>query len=486
MLAVNIFYRALGLISTVILARLLPPEDFGLVAMATVLIEFFLVITEFGFDSALIQKQNANRTHYDTAWTFNVIFGIASAAVLVALAWPASSFYEEPRVTSLVILLALGVVLRGFQNIGIVDFRKNLEFHREFILLAVAKVVAFVVTITIAVATQSYWALVIGTLSHRLANLILSYVMHPFRPRFSIARRKELFSFSVWLWCSNVLLFLRTRGADLIVGRLLGPRSLGLLTVGNEVASLPTTELIAPINRAVFPGYSRIAGDKGRMRAAFENVFGVIATVALPAAAGISVIADLAIPILLGDQWGGAVPIVQILAIVGLFTSLHSNTGVAYIALGKPYIHVILQSISACVLFPLAYIFAKNIGIIGVAYAYLIANGSMFAVNVLLASRLLDIRLHRLGALVVRPLVAAMAMYFVVWLVKERFAEALPIVVLFIVSVAVGAAVFAVALLGQWMLVRKPDSAEVFLLEHVRRVPVVGRVAGLLLAGRMN
>ena len=103
--------------------------------LATVLMLMMQAMTEFGFDVVLIQKQSATEEHYNTAWTFQVLFALTSAAVLFGLAWPASVFYDEPRVFPIVVALAVGMVIRGFQNIGIVDFRKHLEFHREYYLI---------------------------------------------------------------------------------------------------------------------------------------------------------------------------------------------------------------------------------------------------------------------------------------------------------------------------------------------------------------
>ena len=480
MIGVNLFRRGVGVISTIVLARLLPPADFGLVAMASVLVVMMQAVTEFGFDVALIQKQNCTRTHYDTAWTFKILFATVSALVLVTLAWPAAEFYSEARVMPIVLALSIGVLLRGFENIGIVDFRKDFEFNREFRFFSTIKLSAATVTIILAIIFRSYWALVIGMITSRIVGLILSYTMSPYRPRFSIAARAELFGFSAWLFLNNILMFVRTRGADFIVGRVLGARSLGLFTIGTEIASLPTTELIAPINRAIFPGYSKISDDPHRMRQAFLNVFSVISIIAIPSAIGIAVISTTAIPVLLGPKWLDAIPLVHAMAIVGLLTSLHSNTGAAYFALGKPRIHVVLQSISAAILLPCAFIFADKFGIVGVAYAYLLANGSTFLINCVVAVRLLQIPPARLVASVLRPTIAAAAMYLAVAESQSVLKLHVPDVVNLLLSILCGAAVFVSVVTVLWITMGRPRGAETFILEHARRVPVLRRLARIL------
>ena len=486
MLGINIFRRSIGIVSTIILARLLPPADFGLVAMASVLLVMVQAFTEFGFDVALIQKQHADRSHYDTAWTFKVIFGVASALLLVGLAWPMAGFYSEDRITPIILALSLGVFLRGFENIGIVNFRKEFNFNREFIFFSSIKAAAFVVTITTALILRNYWALVIGTITSRLMALVLSYAMHDYRPRFSISARRELFSFSIWLFLNNILLFVRTRGADFIVGRVLGPKSLGLFTIGAEIASLPTTELVAPINRAIFPGYSKISDDLGRLRAAFLNVRSVIAIVAIPAATGIAVISKTAIPVLLGPNWVEAIPLVHAMAFVGLLTSLHSNTGVAYIALGKPRIHVLLQSISVLVLLPSAVAFAKMFGIVGVAYAYLLANGLTFVINIFIAVHLLQIPPRKAVVSVHRPLLSALIMYLVVERLQEYLMDQVALVWNLLLSISAGALSFAATLFVLWLVSSRPKGAETIVLEYSRRIPMIGKVAGWLLPGSIR
>jgi O-antigen/teichoic acid export membrane protein len=449
--------------------------------MAYVLIGMLQALTEFGFDVALIQKQDAGDAHYNTAWTFNVIFGVSSAVILVVLAWPAALFYDEPRITLIVLALSLTLALRGFENIGIVDFRKQLQFQREFLFHALIKVFSFVVTITIAVLTRSYWALVIGTLTSSVVSLILSYVLHDYRPRFTTAKRGELFSFSVWLFLNNILLFVRTRGADLIVGKLLGPFNLGLFTVGQEISSLTTEQLIAPINRATFPGYAKMSHELARLAEAFLNVTSMIALIAFPAAVGIAVVSVQAVPLLLGGSWLGAIPLIEILALVGIISALHSNTGVVYIALGKPRIHVILQSGSATILFPLAIYLIHEIGIVGMAYAYLIANGLSFLVNCVVAVRVIGVKPMRLINSIVRPMLASFCMYASVRWLQGALPADTPLIGALILCIVSGALVFAVVLLSLWLLSGRPEGAETIALNHARKIQGARALADALL-----
>lgn len=472
--------RSIGFISTLILVRMLPPSDFGLVAMASVLLLMAQSLTEFGFDVALIKKQDATRIDYDTAWTIKALLGIASALALVALSWPAADFYDEPRIVPIVIALSIGMVAKGFENIGIVNFRKEFRYAQEFRFFTAIKFAAFIVTVTAAYLLRSYWALVIGMIAARVTGLILSYTLDSYRPRFSIAARKELFSFSIWLYLNNILWFLRTRGADFVVGKMLGPKSLGLFSIGSEIASLPTTEIITPINRAIFPGYTKIAGDLSRLRAAYINVFAMIALLALPSASGIAVISDLAIPFLLGNNWIEAIPIVEVLAFVGLFTSLQANTAAVLTSLGKPQINVLVQSLSAAVLVPSAVILALEYGIIGVAFAYFLANGMAFVINVALSVRFLRLRSSRLMNSAIRPLVASATMYAAVSNLKGAIIGELPAALSLFSCIVFGMAVYIGTVLILWRISGRADGAESFVLNHTKSVPGLRSISARL------
>ena len=124
--------RCTGIVSTAILARLLVPGDFGLVALATSTIAMLEVLGAFGLETALVQRADVSRQHFDSVWTFNVLFGLSLGVIVIALAWPVASFYGDPRLFSVLLILGLRQAILGFENVGIVAFRKDLAFDKEF------------------------------------------------------------------------------------------------------------------------------------------------------------------------------------------------------------------------------------------------------------------------------------------------------------------------------------------------------------------
>src|SRR5688572_12523316 len=213
MVAARFGDRLIGLASTIVLARLLVPADFGLVMMAMVIIGAVHLLGAFSFDIALIQNRQAHRQHYDTVWTINLLLAVAFGLLLLLLAAPAARFYNETRLEAVMYVLAVATALEGLVNVGIVAFRKELQFNKEFKFLLTKRVSSVAVTLALAVAWRDYWALVAGVLVGNIVSVVLSYAWHSYRPRFSLAAWSDLFRFSRWLFLNNVLGFVYQRAA---------------------------------------------------------------------------------------------------------------------------------------------------------------------------------------------------------------------------------------------------------------------------------
>jgi lipopolysaccharide exporter len=455
--------RSIGIVSTLILARVLVPEDFGLVAMATSILASLDLLGAFSFDMALIQNQHAARHHYDTAWTFAVMFGVLKAVALCALAFPAAHFFREARLPPLVFALAAYTLIEGFDNVGIVAFQKDLELHKEFRFGLVKKMVGFAVTVSLAFWLRSYWALMAGILAARLTSSLLSYAMHPFRPKFSLAGAGDLFSFSKWLLLNNFLIFVNNRGTDFVIGKLAGARALGLYSVSYEIANLPTTELVWPISRAVFPGYARMANDPPRLREAFLQVISLVAIFTVPAGVIIALAAEPIVQVLLGAKWSDAAPLIHVLAVFGIVRSLHGPTGSIYLALGKPRFVAGFQCVQLGAAIGLMLVLVPLHGTIGAAYALLAGASVAMISNYFFALRELHLPVAELMRALWRPGVGAAAMVAAVRVMGPLWtgdngttANVLRLGVLLVIA----AVVYLVVVLLCWWIARRPEGPE--------------------------
>ena len=463
MVSFKLVDRGLGFISTLVLARLLVPADFGLVAMAMILIGALQLLISFSFDVPLIQNPNAGRDQFDTAWTFNALFATVCGVALAALAIPAAHFYREPRLEAVIYLLAVGFALQGFSNIGPVIFRREMRFDREFKFLLGKRMASLCVTIPLAFYLRNYWALVIGQLAGTVVSVLLSYMVSDYRPSFSLKAKVELFHSSKWLMINNIVHFLNGRSAEFILGRLSGPQALGVYTISSEISTLPTTELVAPINRAAFPGYAKAATDIAQLGKSFLNVISMIALFALPAGIGIVSIADLMIPVVLGDKWLEAIPLIQILAICGVIQAVQTNIGYVYMAVGSPKLITLIAGLQLLVLLALLIPGIYYGAAIGAAWAFLACAVIMIPVNQILVARRLDLSGTDFILKILRPLIASLAMSAVIWILKTNLGvpeTALAHLWMLVACVAAGAAVYAFSIYGLWVLASRPEGAE--------------------------
>lgn len=462
MVGMKFVVQGLGLISTLILARLLVPEDFGLIAIAMIFFAILEAMTSFSFDLALIQNQEAKRHHYNTAWTLTIIQGTITALALSLLASPAATFFNDPRLVDIIYALAFITFIQSFENIGIVAFRKELEMHKEFTFLVIKKLVAFTVTISCAIILQNYWALVLGILASRVTGLFLSYWMHPYRPRPSLQAARELITYTKWLLFNNILLVLIKNTDDAIIGKVLGPTGLGFYTIAYEISNLPTTELVYPITRAVFPGYAKIASDMKQLRKGFLDVTSLVLLVTIPVAAGIAVTADLFIPILLGQKWQQAAELAQILALFGITRVFGAGTGAVYLAIGKPKVITYLACFRLIIGIPIIYFAAISAGLTGVAWAVFAIGALLVPINYSVLLKLLALPLKDLLSTIWRPVISGIVMAGIViwyrdlWLAGDIWWQVGEL----ISSVLIGAITYIATILALWRYCGYPDGCE--------------------------
>jgi len=413
-LLTRVIIKSLGLVSTVILARLLWPEDFGLVAIAMMMLAFFQIFTSFGFDINIIQKDEVTDETLNSAWTCKVLSGLVLAIVLFLGSHWAGLFFEDERLPLLISVIAFIPLLNGLENIGFVLFRKELDLKKEFKLEVVTKIVSFSATIAAAFLLKSYWALVIGMYVSATTRVAMSFLMHSYVPAFSLKEAKDLFSFSKWLLLSNVLIFLNHKITDLILAKQVTPAELGYYTVGYEVSNLPTTELVFPLSRAIFPGYSKLKNDLSVLKDTFIKFTKVVMLFASPICFGMMATASELVNIFLGDKWVSVIPLIAFLSMYGLMRSAVQNTGNIILALGRPQILVVLSLTRLFLIVPLLLYLVPEQGALGASKAILLVTSMTVPLAYVITARLISIRLIEIVEIFFFPLVSSICMYFLV------------------------------------------------------------------------
>jgi len=375
---INIGDRVLQLIKVVILARILSPAAFGLLGIALLSVAVLKQFSAIGFEQALIQHEDEDIDDYlSTAWIVKISRGIIIATISLLIAPMISSFFNEPQAASLIQVLGFTPLILGVQNPAVVYFEKNLNFHKEFVYQVGARFVDLVVALIIALMYRSVWALVAGIIGMNLLKLILSYIIHDFRPSvgFNIDYFKEMFSFGKWMFISSILIFLYGQGDDAFVGWFFTATSLGLYQVSYRFSNAPATEVTHIISRVTFPAFSKVQNDVGRLRNGYFRSIQFSTIIAFPMAAGIAAVAPQFVPSVLGDQWGTMIPLMQVLALWGGLRAFGANGGSVFKAVGRPDIGVKIQALKVIIIAVLIYPAADLLGVVGVAWVII---GSTF------------------------------------------------------------------------------------------------------------
>ena len=472
MVGFKVAERFLSFVSTIVLARLLVPADFGLIVLATSLIGLIAVVGAFGLDTSLIRQQNASDAHFNAVWTLNVLFGLG-IGLLAACAAPAAAWaYDDRRLVDVVLVLALARVIGSFENPGVIGFRKELAFDREVTFLLIKRLVASLVfTIPLALVLRSYWALAIGNLLGACFAVALSYVVHPYRPRFSVAGLGDLMGFSKWLLFSSILQFLHGRAADLIIGRIAGASALGAFTVAQEIARVPANEISAPVHRAVFPGYAKLAADREDLRHAYLRVASLLVLIVVPAGTGLALLAEPAVTLLLGSAWTAAVPLVELLAFNAILNVLLGSGHYVNLAVGMARSTSFVLAAHVAISLPLMFVMAPARGAAGAAAALLIASIITAPLNFWLLASAIRIDWRDVWGFAWRPALGTLIMAGVVIAVRDRLAWTQGVAARIgyvAVLVLAGLAVYVAVVLLLWWLRRPNDSAEAWVLRTVR------------------
>lgn len=456
--------RLIGFVSTLILARLLAPADFGIIAMASLVVGLVDVLLALGVNVALIQNRNATTAHYHTAWTLRLAQSAVAALVVSLVAPRAALYFNDPRIIPVLRFMSLGMLLVGMENIGIITFQKEMRFGLDFRFVFLKRIVGFVTTIVAAWLLRSYWALVIGTLAGRGFGVLLSYHMHPMRPRFSLEKMKEIFSVSQWMLFNSIGNYLNRNLDKILVGRRASAAVMGGYTLADEISAMPSTEVLAPLNRVLFPAFVEAKHDLTELKRLFLLAQGVQSILGISAGVGLALVAHEAVLVLLGEKWLFVAPFVQVLALANVVESITTSGGYVLITMGRlrnaaaiQWFQVMFFAVAVFLVFPNADAF--HIALLRILTVLM----GLFVSVWMLIHTLRNVGLLDIARSVLRPLLGTGVMALAVISIGEVIQLA-PLAEL-ILKIVTGMLTFPTALMLMWWVAGKPEGAESYLLD---------------------
>lgn len=364
--------KVIYLVRTLILARLLLPDDFGLIAIAITATGFLFNITNLGMAPALVQGENMDDTHYDSAWTLDLMRSFLLFIITVAAAPLIAQIFAEPRAVPIIQVLAIRPFIEAMTSIKVVALNRNLTFRPLAVLRIIEAVVNTVLAIIFA-KEWGAWALVVGAIGGTISIVVVSYLLAPYRPRLIITREtiKPLINFGRWIFAANLVALLGNSILRVLISRQYGAAGLGIYFMASQLAFLPGDVAGEAVGAVAFPLFARLQNEVSQAIRVFRAIFSGLAAVLYPVCASIVVLAPSLTKEILGPNWVGTEDIIRILALVVMFGIFGDVAVSVFKGLGQPYIIVVLEITQSTVTISLVWLLTQRFGLVGAALAWL-------------------------------------------------------------------------------------------------------------------
>jgi len=383
---------AITIVTFVILSRLLAPEAFGLVALASAFTVFIELFLDQGFGAAIVQRAELEPEHLDTAFWINIVTGILLTGGLIAASGLVAATFDEPRLAPVLRWLSLSFILSSLTSTQVSILQRKLAFKNLAARSLIATVVGGIVGISMAFAGFGVWSLVGQDLASGVAGVIVLWQASDWRPGFKVSMRhyKDLFSFGVSIVGNHALTILIRRSDDLLIGYFLGPVFLGFYTVGYQLLLVIIRLVTEVTNSVAFPTFSRIQHQPERMQRAFYKVTRYTSLVAFPVFIGLATLAPELVLTIFGEKWAPSIPVMQVLSMIGILQSVLFFNGSVIKASGKPSWQLWIMVLNA-VCSVIAFLLAVRWGIVAVAASFVIVGYLLAPVSYIAVRRLIKI-----------------------------------------------------------------------------------------------
>ncbi len=399
---------------TIIVIRLLSPGDYGLMAMAMVLVSFLILLNTLGLDAVLVQQKDIDEQMRRQIFGVVIVVNIFFFALTFLGDESVAAFYGEPAITPVMQVLSLQFLLLIFETLPQSRLERDIDFARRSIVDLVTLVFGSLTTLLLALTGFGVWALIWGALASNTARMIgLNLICRNLVwPRFSLRGMKRHFSFGGFVTTDRGLWFMFSESDKFIGGKLLGNQLLGYYAVASQLASLPIQKISGLLNSIAFPAFSH-----AHSHASVETVRGyllkatrLLSIAAFPVFFGISCTAEPLIAALLGAKWLPAAPLLQLMGVVMPFRLLSNVFPPLLWGVGHPGISA-SNFLLAAILMPAAFYAGTHWGVMGLAYAWLCMYPLVFIITAVRTCNVVDVRIVDYVKQIFRPLAAGMIMY---------------------------------------------------------------------------
>ncbi|MBW7897485.1 Teichuronic acid biosynthesis protein TuaB [Candidatus Brocadiaceae bacterium B188] len=358
---------------TAILARLLSPNDFGLLGMTVVFTNFINIFCEMGVSGALIQRQDLDERHYSSVFWLNIMAGIVLTFITIAISPYIAKFYSEPKLKPILMLISINFFITSFTIVQKTILSKDMDFKKIAVIDIVAVIISGVVGIYFAYLGYGVWSLIYRLLALTSISMILLWALSTWKPKFifSMDAIKDIFSFSANLMGFNVINYIARNIDNLLIGKFLGSEPLGYYTLAYRLMLYPIQNISGVIGKVMFPAFSRIQNDLEKVRTTYLKMIKAISLVTFPLMFGLFAVAPEFVNVLFGEKWQPTVMLIRILCICGIFQSVGTTVGNIILSQGRAGLQFQMQLVGT-ILVTIFIVVGLKWDIIGVSISYVV------------------------------------------------------------------------------------------------------------------
>ncbi len=383
--------RGVGIIVTLLLARFLVPDDFGLIAMMAVFLGLAGQLMDSGFTEALIQKKNVNDIDFNTAFYTNLIFGLISYGLLFTSAPFIADYYQEPRLIDLIRIAGLSIIINSFQVIQNAILNRELNFKIQLKVSLPASIISGLIAVALAYLGYGVWALIVQMLVVAILRTVLLWALKLWHPKwiYSFRALKEMFGFSSYLLIAGLSNILFVNMYVIVIAKYFSVTLAGYYFFADRIKTLVVLQLVASIQAVTYPALSKIQDDPVRLKSGYRKVIAITTFLLFPAITLLAALAEPLFHVFLSEQWLPAVIYLQLMSIVAILNPLHAInvnilkvTGrsdlVLYIGFFKKFMMILI------------FIISFNYGVIGILIGQIISSVLTYIPNSYYSSRLIN------------------------------------------------------------------------------------------------
>lgn len=448
--------KAMVFLTTTILARLLTPADFGVMAFAVLAVNYLSILKDLGLGAALIQRRQNVEEAADTVFTLNLLLGSTLTLLGIGVAPFIAAYFNEPLVTPILRLLSFSFVLNALSDTHIVRLQRELNFRRKLIPDIGYSIIKGVVSIGFALAGFGVWALVIGQLVSAVATVILAWSVFPWRPRLTVRRdlAKTMLSFGLSMTGIQALTTLIDNLDYLIVGRFFGNTALGIYTLAYRLPELLVLNMLWVMAKVIFPTYAAVQDQPDTLRQGFLTVVRFVGMFTVPICLGLMLAAEPLVQVIFGEKWLAAIPVVRVLALFALVSSIAFNVGDIYKAVGRTDILIKLGLVKLVLLVPALW-YGAHFGLVGVAVGHVVVATVIMGLRLWVATWFVQVKIEDILRQLMPAFWGGLALTLLVLPTLYLTSAVLPVVRLLLVSMMGGLAYLAVLWLLEGKLLLK-------------------------------